>query len=100
MDIGITLHCLSAAIFIIGLLTVIMRKTTIIILMGIEMMLNAINLSLVLYSKELDHLSPQIMVFFVIVLAASEAAIGLSIIISVYRNFGNILTDKLKGLRG
>ena len=41
-----------------------------------------------------------IMVFFVIVLAASEAAIGLSIIIGVYRNFGNILTDKLKGLRG
>lgn len=100
MDIGIILHCLSATIFIIGLLTVVMRKTTIIVLMGIELMLNAINLSFVTYAKELDHLSPQVMTIFVIVLAATESAIGLSIIINVYRNFGHIITTKLSGLRG
>ena len=68
--------------------------------MGIELMLNAINLSFVTYARELDHLSPEIMVFFIITLAAAESAIGLSIIVNMYRNFGHIIMTRANGLRG
>lgn len=100
LDSSTILHSLSIILFVIGLLGVVIRRNTIAILMGIELMLNAVNLSLVCFSKDLNHLSPQLFVFFIVAVAAAESAIGFSIIVNLYRNFGSIQTDKPSELKG
>ena len=100
LDSSTILHSLSVVLFVIGLLGIVLRKNTIVILMSIELMLNAVNLSFVTFSKDLNHLSPQLMVFFIVTIAAAESAVGLSIIVNLYRNFGTIHTDKSTELRG
>jgi NADH-quinone oxidoreductase subunit K len=100
LDSSTILHSLSVVIFVIGLLGIVLRKNTIVILMSIELMLNAVNLSFVTFSKDTNHLSPQLMVFFIMTIAAAESAVGLSIIVNLYRNFGTIHTDKSTELRG
>lgn len=75
----------SAILFILGLLGVILRRNLIIIYMCLEMMLNAANLSLVAFSRFNHHLDGQIMVFFVITVAAGEVAVGLALIVALYR---------------
>lgn len=99
-DSSTILHCLSVALFVIGLLGIVIRKNTIVILMGIELMLNAVNLSFVTFSKDLNQMSPQLFVFFIVTIAAAESAIGLSIIVNLYRNFGSVHTDKPNELKG
>jgi NADH-quinone oxidoreductase subunit K len=94
------LQILAAFLFTIGLLIVLTRRNTIILLMGVELMLNAANLSLVGFSHHLSHIDGQMQVFFVITIAAAESAIGLSILVNLYRNFGSIKTDMAMGLRG
>jgi NADH-quinone oxidoreductase subunit K len=94
------LHCLAAFIFTIGLLTVTLRRNTMVVLMGIELMLNAVNLSLVTFAREWGQLTGQIFVFFIITVAAAESAVGLSMIIQVYRHFGSIRTDHTRLLKG
>ncbi|MBI2522578.1 MAG: NADH-quinone oxidoreductase subunit NuoK [Bdellovibrio sp.] len=91
---------LAAFLFALGLLTVIVRRNTIIILMGIEMMLNAANLSLVGFSHYLAQINGQVQVFFIITIAAAESAIGLSILVNLYRNFTSIKTDNAVTLKG
>ena len=76
---------ISATIFAIGLLGVVIRKNTIIIFMCIELMLNATNISLVAFSKLHGDIAGQMTVFFVMVIAAAEAAVGLALIISLFR---------------
>jgi NADH-quinone oxidoreductase subunit K len=78
---------------------VALRRNTIFLLMGIELMLNAANLSLVAFSNELHMIDGQIQVFFVITIAAAESAIGLSILINLYRNFGTVRTENTQTLR-
>lgn len=99
MTTGTLLHILSAYLFCLGLLALLLRRNTIVMLMGIELMLNAVNLSFVTFARELGQLSGQVQVFFIITIAAAESAVGLSILINVFRNFGSIKTDRTSVLR-
>ena len=80
-------HCLilSAVLFCIGLLGAFTRRNAIVVLFSIEIMLNAANLALVSFSHFRDNLDGQIMVFFVITVAAAEVAVGLALIVALYR---------------
>lgn len=86
---------LAAALFAIGLFGVITRRNTIGILMSLELMFNAANINLVVFSKFINGavLSGQIFAIFVVVVAAAEATIGLAIVLLVYRNWRGIDTD-------
>ncbi|HET6568483.1 MAG TPA: NADH-quinone oxidoreductase subunit NuoK [Rhodothermales bacterium] len=77
---------LSAVLFVIGVLGVLLRRNVIVILMSVELMLNAVNLTLVAVSQGRADVSGQILVFFVMSVAAAEAAVGLAIIIAIFRN--------------
>ena len=81
----------SAVLFVTGLVGVLIRRNFIIILMSVEIMLNAANLNLVAFSSYLDSMTGQIVALFVIAIAAGEAAVGLAIIIVVFR--GKIATN-------
>lgn len=94
------LQILAAFLFTMGILVVLMRRDTIMVLMGIELLLNAANLSLVTFSKVNGMIEGQIQVFFVITIAAAESAIGLSILVNLYRNFGSIKTQSATTLKG
>ncbi len=91
---------LAAFLFTVGLLIVLIRRNTIILLMGVELMLNAANLSLVGFSHHLSQIDGQMQVFFVINIVAAESAIGLLKLVKPYKNFGSIKTDMAMGLRG
>lgn len=92
---------LGAALFCIGLLVVITRKNAIAVLIGIELMLNAANVNLVTFSHfDPDLMQGQIFALFVITVAAAEAAVGLAIVIKVYRYFQTADLDKLNDLKG
>jgi|TARA_B100001971_G_C18242902_1_gene572117 NADH-quinone oxidoreductase subunit K len=75
----------SIVLFCIGLLGVIIRRNLIIMYMGLELMLNAANLTLVSFSHFRDNLDGQILVFFIITVAAAEVAVGLALIVALYR---------------
>ena len=77
---------LSAILFVIGVLGVLLRRNVIVILMSVELMLNSVNLTLVAFSQAMGDVSGQILVFFVMSVAAAEAAIGLAIVIAIFRN--------------
>lgn len=90
---------LSSVLFAIGVMGVLMRRNAIVVLMSIEIMLNAVNLLLAAFSTYLGDASAQVFVFFIMVVAAAEAAVGLSILVMVYRNTKSVdisLLDKLK----
>ena len=91
---------LSLIIFSIGILGVLIRKNAIIIFMSIELMLNAVNLSLVGFSRYYNSVDGQVFVFLVMTLAAAEVAVGLAIIVSLFRNKQTINIDKINILRG
>lgn len=76
---------LSAILFSIGAITVLVRRNAIIAFMGVELMLNATNLALVTFSRMHGSLDGQVMAFFVMVVAAAEVVIGLAIIVSIFR---------------
>ncbi len=77
---------LSAFLFVVGVIGVATRRNALIIFMSIELMLNAVNLSFLAFARFLDSMDGQIFVFFVMVVAAAEVAVGLAIIIAIYRN--------------
>jgi NADH-quinone oxidoreductase subunit K len=81
---------LSCFMFCVGALTVLVRRDTILMLVGIELMLNAVNLCLVGFSSQYGDLSAQLFVFFIMVVAAAESGIGLAIIISMFRAFKSV----------
>ena len=95
----VLIQLLAAFLFTMGVLVVLLRRDTIMILMGIELMLNAANLSLVAFSKSMAMIDGQLQVFFVITIAAAESAIGLSILVNLYRNFGTIKTQSATTLK-
>ncbi len=89
----------SVILFTIGALGVIIRRNFIIILMSVEIMLNAANLNLIAFSSYLDSMSGQIVALFVIAVAAAEAAIGLAIIIVVFRDRASTNVDEMNLLK-
>ena len=91
---------LAALIFGIGVIGVLFRKNLLLVMMSIELMLNAVNLCFVAVSREVQNLDGQVMVFFVMTVAACEAAVGLAMVIALYRRYGTIKTDFLRVLRG
>jgi NADH-quinone oxidoreductase subunit K len=92
---------LSAVLFVTGLAGVILRRNILIIFMSIELMLNATNLQLVAFGRYFGNVNGQIFVFFVLVVAAAEAAIGLAIIVSLVRNYKDSLNgDDFNLLKG
>jgi NADH-quinone oxidoreductase subunit K len=90
---------LSAVLFAIGVVGVLVRRNVIIIFMAIELMLNAVNLSFVALARSLGSLDGQVIVFFVMTVAAAEAAVGLAIILAMFRNRETVNADELATLR-
>jgi NADH-quinone oxidoreductase subunit K len=84
---------LSALLFIIGTIGVIIKKNVLSVFLCIELMLNAVNLTFVAFSRLLNQVHGQILVFFVMVVAAAEAAVGLAITIVLYRNRKTLSVD-------
>ncbi|MDG1098714.1 MAG: NADH-quinone oxidoreductase subunit NuoK [Bacteroidia bacterium] len=91
---------LSVLLFCIGLFGVLYRRNAIILLMCIELMLNAVNLMFVSFSSYLGDSNGQLFVFFIMVVAAAEAAVGLAILVSIYRNTRNTDVSFLDNLKG
>lgn len=90
---------LSAILFITGCIGVLVRRNIIIIFMSIEMMLNSVNLTLVAFSAFMGDPAGQIFVFFVMSVAAAEAAVGLAIVLAIYRKKQTIYIDKINILK-
>jgi len=84
---------LSATIFSIGVLGVLVRRNVLVMFMSIELMLNAVNLAFVALSRQLGSLDGQVVVFLVMTVAAAEAAVGLAIIICLFRNKKSVNVD-------
>ncbi len=100
-EIGIENYILlSTLLFCIGVFGVLYRRNAIVMFMSIEIMLNAVNLLLVAFSTMHQDANGQVFVFFSMAVAAAEVAIGLAILVAIYRNIGSIDIDKLKNLKG
>jgi NADH-quinone oxidoreductase subunit K len=91
---------LSFVLFTIGVVGVLVRRNLLTVLMSIELMLNAVNINLVAFSRQLGDLTGQVFSIFVIAVAAGEAAIGLAIIISLYRLKTSVNLDDAAELKG
>jgi len=90
---------LSAVLFCLGVLGFLLKRNIITIFMSIELMLNAVNLTFVAFAAKLENLDGQVFVFFVMVVAAAEAAVGLAIIIAVYRTRETLNVDRVNLLK-
>jgi NADH-quinone oxidoreductase subunit K len=90
---------LSALLFTIGVLGVVVRRNAIVVFMCVELMLNAVNLSFVAFSQ-VHGVDGQVMVFFVMTVAAAEAAVGLAIILAVYRHIRTVDLESVNLLQG
>ncbi len=91
---------LSSVLFCLGLFGVVTRKNAITVLMGLEMILNAASLNFVAISRYVAHAADgQVISLFIIVLAASEAAIALAIVLNLYKNFYNVNIDEINTLK-
>ena len=90
---------LSAILFTIGVVGVLTRRNAIIVFMSIELMLNSVNLSLIAYSAYLGDITGQVLVFFVMAVAAAEAAVGLAIVIAMFRTRQTVNIDEINILK-
>jgi|TARA_B100000809_G_scaffold266017_1_gene326901 NADH-quinone oxidoreductase subunit K len=90
---------LSASLFMIGVIGVMLRRNIFIIFMSIELMLNAVNINLAAFSYQLEHVVGQVFAVFVIAVAAAEAAVGLGIILAFYRNKETVNIDEMNVMR-
>jgi NADH-quinone oxidoreductase subunit K len=90
---------LSSALFMIGVIGVLTRRNIIIILMSIELMLNAVNINFVVFSHQIQNVVGQVFAVFVICVAAAEAAVGLGIILAFYRNKETVNIDDMSLMR-
>ena len=91
---------LSIVLFSLGALGVLIRRNAIIIFMSIELMLNAANLAFVAFARSFDVLTGQIFVFFVMTVAAAEVAVGLALIVAIFRSKHSIDVDQMSSLKG
>ncbi len=90
----------SAILFVLGALGVLIRRNAIIIFMSIELMLNAANLAFVTFARSYDLLSGQLFVFFVMTVSAAEVAVGLALIVAIFRSKHSIDVDQMSNLKG
>jgi len=91
---------LSAILFTIGTLGVLIRRNALIIFMSVELMLNSANLAMVAFSSVLQSFSGQIFVFFVIAVAAAEVAVGLALIVEIFKSKRSIDVDQMNSMKG
>ena len=91
---------LSAILFILGAMGVLLRRNLIVMFMSIELMLNSANLAFVAYAREYLSMDGQVFVFFVMAVAAAEVAVGLSLVVAIFRTRQNINVDELNSLKG
>jgi NADH-quinone oxidoreductase subunit K len=100
---GITIHhylLLAIVLFALGTFGIMLRRNAIIMFMCVELMLNAVNIALVAFSKMWGQTDGQIFVFFIMVVAAAEVAVGLAILMMLYRNMHTTNTDVLDRMKG
>lgn len=91
---------LSAVLFILGASGVLIRRNALVIFMSIELMLNAANLSFVTFARLYENLNGQIFVFFIMTVAAAEVAVGLALIVAIFKSKHSIDLDQLNSLKG
>ncbi|MDF1535983.1 MAG: NADH-quinone oxidoreductase subunit NuoK [bacterium] len=91
---------LAVLLFVIGATGFLMRRNIIIILLSVELMLNAVNINLVAFSYFLKNPAGQVFVFFVMTIAAAEATLGLAIVVALYRNLETVFVDEINQLKG
>jgi NADH-quinone oxidoreductase subunit K len=91
---------LSGVLFTLGVIGVLVRRNAIVIFMSVELMLNAANLAFVTFARAFNHLDGQIFVFFVMVVAAAEVAVGLALIVMIFRTKQSINVDDLHSMKG
>jgi NADH-quinone oxidoreductase subunit K len=91
---------LSAALFAIGVLGVLVRRNAMVVFMSVELMLNAANLALVTFARERLSVDGQVLVFFVITVAAAEVAVGLALLVAIFRTKRTADVDEVSTLRG
>ena len=91
---------LATTLFVIGVAGVLIRRNAIVVLMCVELMLNAVNLSFVALARELTDINGQSIVFFVLVVAAAEVVVGLGIIVAIMRNRSSLSADDMAELAG
>ena len=91
---------LSAILFTIGAVTVLVRRNPIVMFMGIELMLNAANLLFVAFAHFLDNLDGQVLVFLVLTVAAAEVAVGLALVVAIFRARQDVDMDEVSELKG
>lgn len=91
---------LSAILFTIGCVGVLVRRNAIVVFMCIELMLNAVNLTLVAAGRALNDINGQVAVFFILVVAAAEVVVGLAIIVSIFRLRSTASVDELSEMKG
>lgn len=91
---------LSAALFTIGVLGVLIRRNAIVVFMSVELMLNAANLALVAFARERLGVEGQVLVFFVITVAAAEVAVGLALLVAIFRSKQTADVDEVSSLKG
>ena len=91
---------LSMVLFSIGMLTVLLRRNLIVMLMGIELMLNAVNLSFLAFSHFTQNINGQIMTFFVMTIAAAEAGVGLAIAVAIFKKYKEVNISFFEQLKG
>ena len=90
---------LSAVLFALGVAGFLFRRNIITIFMSIELMLNAVNLSFIAFSYQLKQVNGQIIAFFVMVVAAAEAAVGLAIILTIFKNRATLNVDEVSSMK-
>ena len=101
IEVGIVHYLtLSAILFCIGMLGVMYRRNVLVILMSIELMLNAVNLSFVAFSHFSGNINGQIMVFFVMTIAAAEAGVGLAIAVTIFKRYKEVNIKFFEQLKG
>jgi NADH-quinone oxidoreductase subunit K len=91
---------LSAVLFILGALGVLIRRHAILIFMSVELMLNAANLAFVAFARAYESINGQVFVFFVITVAAAEVAVGLALMVAIFHSKQSIDVDELSSLKG
>ncbi|GIL17162.1 MAG: NADH-quinone oxidoreductase subunit K 1 [Oligoflexia bacterium] len=91
---------LSSLLFVTGMAGVLLRRNAIVMMMSIELMLNAVNLSFVAFSRYLGLLEGQVMVFFVMTIAAAEAAVGLALVVAIFKRFKEVNIRFFEHLKG
>jgi len=91
---------LSALLFTLGVIGVLVRRNALIIFMSVELMLNAANLAFVAFARRLNQLDGQVFVFFVMVVAAAEVAVGLALIVTIFKTKKSTNVDDISALKG